>query len=46
MKKREKDDYILDEHLLKTKVELVVEEWRQLEWRIMVADRDDFDDAI
>ena len=40
------DDDIRDEHLLWLMVELMVVEWRQLEWSIMAVDRDDFDRVI
>jgi hypothetical protein len=40
------DDHIHDEHLLTTMVGSMVEEWRQLEWKIRVVGRDDFDEVI
>lgn len=40
------DEYILDEHLLTSMVELMVEELKLLEWKIMAVDVNDFDDEV
>jgi hypothetical protein len=46
MRGKKINEYILDEHLLRLMVELMVEEWRRLEWNIMVVDINDFDEVI
>jgi hypothetical protein len=46
MRGKKINEYILDEHLLRLMVELMAEEWRRLEWNIMVVDINDFDEVI